>query len=114
MTHKEYTAQEIKDTKEDIAKLQRKLAYLEAVEYLMHIEETAEVTLCPVLAEHYGETSRRLFKEGEMFATSNPLFYIKIAVSRFKSLADTNKEPSWAAKARKAAKIINEYENGIK
>jgi hypothetical protein len=106
-----WTLQRVEELKEEITKAAEELRYLEAVLFLDNLAQTAETVYVDYLAEHYGTEKVKSF-ESDAFRNlygGGAIRVVKSAISRYKSQADTTKNPEWGYKAKKEAKHLDEY-----
>ena len=114
-TPDKYTIEKIATLEDKIAQLTAELEYNKAWLFLDGLAHTQETTLVDYLIPVYGSEKvmafdKKAFRRG--IATTDYFTATKIvkrAISDYKSKTDTKKNPSWASKALKAAKIVDNF-----
>lgn len=95
---------------ESIAAQQKELEFISACEELEKMSETVVIIYCDVLKEYYKKDSYLAFPDLFKYNAGKITARIKNAISMNRISADTKKNPIWANKALKLAKIIDNYE----
>jgi hypothetical protein len=94
---------------ESIAAAQKELEFLSACEELEAMSQTAVITYCDVLRDHYKKESYLAFPDLFRYNSSSITHKIKHALSMNRISADTKKNPSWGSRALKLAQIMDNY-----
>ena len=114
MDNLDYINSQIKEQEKIIAAATEYLDYLTNYKFLCELQESAEVKVIFYLVSYYGATVK-CFRYDNLsdnrHVTSNKFSTVKNAISSYKSMSDTQLKPSWAAKAMKAAKIVDAFLN---
>jgi predicted patatin/cPLA2 family phospholipase len=111
-----YTVNQIKSLELKIAELTTELEYNKSWLYLDNLANTQEVKYVDFLAVAYGVKTKMAFDTDAFRNNSKSGFFscvniVKRAIEMYKSSTNTTTNPCWANQAKKAAIIVDKYNN---
>lgn len=113
-TNDNYWQERAKELNQIIDEARNELEYLKAHEYLVNLQDAATINVVDYLVPNYGKIVK-VFENNQItqqWVISRQLKNIKLGIERYQSVSgDDNAIPDWAKEAKKAARIVDNYNN---